>query len=167
MGYGPDISRLESPARRDCEVWDHLATTQDKSNDPKHQRTNAGKEKLSCGWRIANFGQTGDAAAVRTNPEDFLASQLIQEHFSLWENLHARTTQRDVGRTRQQTKKNLHRGGLETLSQFVFQHLLGKEQLAMARKKLIEPVSFSNSFSAFSCVRVPEIRTRIVPLYGV
>ena len=78
MGYGPDLLR-EGQTRRDCEVWDHIATTQDKSNDPKHQRTTAEREAHWGGWRTAKFDKTEGSVAVLMHPEYSLACQLIRE----------------------------------------------------------------------------------------
>ena len=61
--------RFESRTRRDFEVWDHIATTQDKSNNPKNQCTKAESEALWSGWMIADADKTGRAAALQKSPD--------------------------------------------------------------------------------------------------
>ena len=43
--------RSKSRTRKHGEVWDHMATAQHKSHDPKHQRTNTERAELWVTWR--------------------------------------------------------------------------------------------------------------------
>ena len=52
---------------------------QDKSHDPKHQRTEAEREALWSGAKIVNVDKTGCAAVVQKKPEYSVASQLIRD----------------------------------------------------------------------------------------
>ena len=97
MGYGPDLLR-EGQTRRDCEVWDHIATTQDKSNDPKHQRTTAERSTLgrledSTIRQNRRFRRSTDAHRIffslSINPGTFSRGletmvQLVPHHLLFW-----------------------------------------------------------------------------------
>ena len=67
MGLGPiyhESLRFEHRTKP-AKIWDRIATTQDTSNDPKCQRTKAGREAPCSGFRNANIDKTGRAAAVQ------------------------------------------------------------------------------------------------------
>ena len=69
----------ENRTRRGCKIWDHIATTQDKSKDPKYKRTGAERQALWGGSRITNIDKTGRTAAVQAKPKYSLPSQLSRE----------------------------------------------------------------------------------------
>ena len=82
MGLEPHLSwksSIRNRTRRDGERWDHLATTQDKSNHLKNQTHKSGDwEALWYDCRIANIVKTGRADAVQKKSEYSLVSQLIR-----------------------------------------------------------------------------------------
>ena len=60
--------RFETRTPRDCEIWDHNATTPDKSKDPKHQRTQEEREAFCGGCRTADVDKYGTCRSSTQEP---------------------------------------------------------------------------------------------------
>ena len=71
--------RSEGRTRKDCEVWDHFATTWNESTNSEHQSTKAECCTLGSGLRITNNDKTGRAPAVQKNPGTQSAFEPLNE----------------------------------------------------------------------------------------
>ena len=74
---------FEARTRRDCELQDHFVTTQDKTNDPKYQRTMEEGDALRSGWRMANVHKTG-RAEHKDDVYSFLSHSFNLGTFTPW-----------------------------------------------------------------------------------
>ena len=86
------------------EIWDHIAATQDKSNNPKCQRTEAEREALCSGCGITNIDKTSSnepRRCLNLTADSGTLPRWEKAHANFWE---ARRNNLDTERVRR--KKN-------------------------------------------------------------
>ena len=148
-----EILRFENRIRRDCEIWNHIATMQDKSKDPKYQHTKAERETHWSGYRITNMDNTGRAAAIQTNPQYSLATP--RNRLTLLESPKPISEQPEEKHRHRRRRRKAHMDRSQCFSGQTGQYgavphpLPDWESIAMARMMLTEPTPFWQVFDTF------------------
>ena len=134
--YRASLSR-EGRSRTCCEVSDHIATAQPKT-DPTDHRTKAEREALWSGSRVTNVDKPGTRRTCQTEPRKLFTLQAVQGTFSRWRKPYAKFErhERDIGRKRRHGA-NMLRRGLVKMAHFIFHLLVMHVVSSQTREKSI------------------------------